>query len=135
MSEPTPSSEPQSALREAEQAALFAHLVLQQSNLALMLMGKTAHPESGQVVKDMEAARHFIDTLEMLAAKTQGNLSKEESALLKQTLMSLRLNFVQAVESPAPAPAPPTAASPQAAPQPSAPPQEEEHKKKFTKKY
>ena len=132
MSESNPSSEPQAAPRDEQQAALFAQLVLQQANLAFMLMGQTAHPESGQMVKDIEAARHFIDTLEMLEAKTQGNLSKEESALLKQSLMNLRLAFVQAVEAPAPAPA---AAQPQSGPQPATPPPEEEHKKKFTKKY
>src|SRR6266513_3525420 len=87
------------AERQDTFAALFVQLVMQQSNMALMLLGKVAHPETGQVVKDVEAARLFIDQLEMLEAKTKGNLSKEEEALLKQTLMTLRLNFVEAVES------------------------------------
>lgn len=133
MSDPKTSSEPGSAQRAEELSALFAQLVMQQSNLAMMLLGKVAHPETGQVMKDVEAARHFIDTLEMLEAKTQGNLSKDEASLLKQSLMSLRLAFVEAVETPA-TPPPPT---PQAQPGsgPSAPPREEEHRKKFSKKY
>src|SRR5512146_1345849 len=83
-------------------SALFAQLVMQQANMAMMLMGKVAHPETGQVVKDIEAARLFIDQLEMLEVKTRGNLTKEEGALLKQSLMSARLAFVEAVEAPPP---------------------------------
>src|SRR5512135_475457 len=88
--------------RDERLSALFAQLVMQQANMAMMLLGKVPHPESGQAVKDLEAARLFIDQLEMLEGKTKGNLSKEEAGLLKQSLMSLRLAFVEAVESPQP---------------------------------
>jgi hypothetical protein len=122
-------------------SALFAQLVLQQANMASMLLGKVPHPETGEVIKDMDAARLFIDQLEMLEAKTKGNLTKEEGALLKQSLMSLRLAFVEAVESPA-APAGSKAQSPTAkggtAPGAAgiqATPSEEESRKKFSKKY
>ena len=119
-------------------SALFGQLVMQQANMAMMLLGKVAHPESGQVVKDIEAARLFIDELEMLEAKTKGNLTKEEAAFLKQSLMSLRLAFVEAVDSPAPAA---ETAKPAAEPRkPATDPgiaaeAEEEHRKKFSKKY
>ena len=134
--------------QEEMHSALFAHLVTQQSNMAMMLMGKLAHPETGQVTQNIDAAKLFIDQLEMLEAKTKGNLSKEESSLLKQTLMSLRLTFVEAIES---SPAQPAAAPKQAAAQPQAarPAEadkvtpsseaaagaEEDHRKKFSKKY
>src|SRR5215467_11871131 len=80
-------------------SALFAQLIIQQTNMAMMLLGHVAHPESGKVVKDIDAARMFIDQLEVLETKTKGNLTKEESNLLKQSLMNLRLAFVQALES------------------------------------
>ena len=134
--------------RQEELSFLFAQLVLQQSNMAMMLMGKVAHPESGKVVQDVDAARLFIDQLEMLEAKTKGNLSKEEEHLLKQTLMSLRLNFVETVEtsgseaSQQPKQAGASAEQPQAAeqmkPSPDSAPsgsEEDEHRKKFSKKY
>ena len=35
-------------------SALFAHLVMQQSNMALMLLGKTPHPESGKPIRDID---------------------------------------------------------------------------------
>src|SRR3974377_1522922 len=100
MSDPHVSGQAQSEPTQAElMSALFAQMVLQQSNLAMMLMGKTPHPESGQKMQDIEGARLFIDQLEMLEAKTKGNLSKEESDLLKQSLMALRIAFAEAVTS------------------------------------
>jgi hypothetical protein len=147
MSEHHP-AEQNSAFNHPEEmtTALFAQLILQQSNMALMLLGKVPHPESGQTYKDLEAARLFIDQLEMLETKTKGNLTKEESGLLKQTLMNLRLAFVEAVESspqpakssadtkPASAPAQPAEPGSSTATG-SSPAAEEEHRKKFSKKY
>src|ERR1700743_30999 len=86
--------------REEMMSALFAQLVIQQSNMAMLLMGKVPHPQTGETVRDIEAARLFIDQLEMLEAKTKGNLSKEEEQVLKQSLMSLRMAFVDGVEAP-----------------------------------
>jgi hypothetical protein len=122
--------------REEMMSALFAQLVVQQSNMAMLLMGKVPHPQTGETVRDIEASRLFIDQLEMLEAKTKGNLTKEEEHLLKQSLMSLRMAFVQAVESPEPE-AKPTESAPkenkvEAAAQSAA---DDESKKKFTKKY
>jgi hypothetical protein len=141
MSNPQPSdTRPAESDRAAEQSSLFAQLVIQQTNLATMLLGKTPHPESGKVVQDLEAAKLFIDQLEMLEAKTRGNLSKPETALLQQALMSLRLAFVETVNAAPPAPAPaqaqPGAAQtpPAQAPSPPPPPEEESHRK-FSKKY
>jgi len=81
-----------------------------------------------------------------LEAKTKGNLSKEEAGMLKQTLMSLHLTFVEAVES-SPSPAQPTEQKSEAKAGSSpetrlaesetggSSPQEEDHRKKFSKKY
>ena len=60
-------------------SALFAQLVIQQSNMAMLLMGKVPHPQTGETVRDVEAARLFIDQLEMLEAKTKGNLAKKRN--------------------------------------------------------
>lgn len=122
-------------------SALFANLVLQQSHLALLSLGKAPHPETGKHQQDLDAARMFIDQLEMIAVKTKGNLSKPEEDLLKQTLTSLRLSFVEAMDMPeatsAPVPPAPGAsaqsASPAASPHP--PAEDAESRKKFSKKY
>ena len=148
MNEPHISPDSASGMSPEEmRSALFAQMVMQQSSLAMMLLGKTAHPQTGEIVRDLEAARLFIDQLEMLEYKTKGNLTQEETALLQQSLMSLRMAFVEAVDSPSakaesrpnqssaasePAPAPVPAA---AEPAPSASPPEADSRKKFTKKY
>lgn len=136
---------------------LFANMVMQQANTALMFMGKVKHPESGETVTDLDAARFFIDQLEVLSVKTKGNLNKDEESLLQQSLMTVRMAFVEAfsgaaaqsvankgAETSTPEAAPQvepneaskTAESEGKAPEaPAATPSEEDTKKKFVKKY
>lgn len=141
MNEPTPMPEQDlgGISREEMMSALFAQLVIQQANMAMLLLGKVPHPQTGETVRDMEAARLFIDQLEMLETKTKGNLNKEENQLLKQSLMSLRMAFVEAAQSPPtenkPAEnvtTPSTENKIEAGGESSA---DEDSKKKFTKKY
>jgi Domain of unknown function (DUF1844) len=120
--------------RDEMYSALFAHMIMQQSNMAMLLLGKVPHPESGKVMQDLDAAKLFIDQLEMLQEKTKGNLSKEEANLLKQSLMSLHMAFVDAANA---APSSSTQEAPEAKTEDSAPipPASEESHKKFSKKY
>ena len=121
-----------------KETALFMQMVFQLSSLATMLLGKTPHPETGKTVCDLEAAQLLIDQLDMLEVKTKGNLNREEQQLLRQTLMTLRMAYVEAVKQPKPAPAPsegkPATSSPQESAD-STPVPEEESKKRFSKKY
>jgi hypothetical protein len=140
--------------REDIMSALFANMVIQQTNMAMMLLGKTPHPETGQFLHDVEAAKMFIDQLEMLEVKTKGNLNKQEEGLLKQALTALHMTFVSAMDEPASAkPAETTAAptapapsiTPESAPAAAAKPSPasssepaaapDESRKKFSKKY
>jgi hypothetical protein len=147
-----PTSSPGAAAdagREEFLSALFANMVIQQTNMAMMLLGKVAHPETGQFMQDFESARMLIDQLEMIEARTKGNLSKQEEALLKQALAALHMAFVETVDAPPgephadthAAPPPPAAesadapAKPAGAPPAGAPPAADESRKKFSKKY
>jgi hypothetical protein len=132
------------ASREDSLSALFAGLVMQQTNLALMLLGRSPHPETQRATVDIDGAKMFIDQLEMLEVKTQGNLKADEAKLLKQSLTALRLAFVQAIDSQAPSTAePPKEPAVQAEPpgsslapdQASTPSSDEDARKKFSKKY
>ncbi len=141
MSDPASRTDTAPAPGQGERmVGLFAHLVLQHTQLGLMVLGKTPRPDSGETMRDLDHAQSVIDQLEMLEVKTRGNLSKEEEGLLRQSLMTLRLAFVEAVDAaPDPAPAahqPPAGESgPTAAPGASPAPAPEDSKKKFTKKY
>jgi hypothetical protein len=66
--------------RAEMQSALFAQLVLQQTNLALMLLGKTPNPHTGETMRDLDAAQLFIDQLEMLETKTPGRKPTKRSS-------------------------------------------------------
>jgi len=138
MSEPAASS---TVDREELHTQLFANVVMQQASMALMSLGVTPHPQTGETMHDLEAAQHFIAQLEMLEAKTRGNLNADESAMLKQALTSARMAFVQSVERGGPpvgkkeAPTPP-AAPPAETPAPEEPkPASDDERKKFVKKY
>ena len=137
--------------REEFLSALFANMVIQQTNMAMMLLGKVAHPETGQFMQDLESAKMFIDQLEMIEIRTKGNLTKQEDALLKQALAALHMAFVETVDAPAadahpepkadaPAPATESASTPAPSNPPAAPPADapaaaDESRKKFSKKY
>lgn len=139
------------ASREEIMSALFANMVIQQTNMALMFLGKVPHPETGEHIQDLETAKMFIDQLEMLEVKTKGNLDKREEGLLKQSLAAVRMAFVEAVEQKSGPAAPQTepAAAGHASPEPAKAPgaagpasseaeagaAESESRKKFTKKY
>lgn len=123
---------------------LFMQMVFQLSSLATMLLGKVPHPETGETKRDLESAQLIIDQLDMLEAKTKGNLTHDEAQLLKQTLMSLRMAYVEAVNQPAAgeakeeekSAAPESAASgADAKPSDAEPATDSESKKRFTKKY
>jgi hypothetical protein len=140
------SEEPQgNAGVEESLSAQFAGLVMQQTNLALMLLGKSPHPETQKTVVDLDGAKMFIDQLEMLEVKTRGNLKVDEAKLLKQSLTALRLAFVQAIDNQSPsasAEQPKARAAPAQPPRTSIAPEEaatpgseEEARKKFSKKY
>ncbi|MGP8200040.1 MAG: DUF1844 domain-containing protein [Limisphaerales bacterium] len=104
------------ASREQMNSAMFAHLVMQHTNMALIFLGQMPHPQTGQMSQDLEHARYFIDQLEMLEVKTKGNLNKQEETILKQSLTNLRMAFVEAVNHPQAAPAPAPAEQAPAAP-------------------
>lgn len=141
MSDPNPNEDAMANMsREEMMSALFAHLIIQNTNMALMFLGKVPHPQSGETVQDLETAKMFIDQLEMLEAKTKGNLTKDEEKLLQQSLTHLHMTFVEAVEKPLPTKAPNPPEAPAPLETPAAPPApveagEGESRKRFSKKF
>jgi len=70
-------------------------------------MGKLVDPATGKAEPNLDMAQQTIDLLTMLEAKTKGNLDKDEERLLKETLSSLQLTYVEtAAKLPPPQPAP-----------------------------
>ena len=99
------SAEPDPILDEEGRAAAdgsvlpavdFHTFVLSLGSSALLHLGELEHPDGGESEKDLPLAKHTIDILSMLEAKTKGNLTSAEEKLIESLLYDLRLRFVNA---------------------------------------
>lgn len=136
-------AEIQKADHSGEMTRRFVEFVMMQAQNAALFLGEIPNPATGRPEVNLDLARMFIDQLEMIAAKTKGNLSPDEDEILASTLTQLRLSFVRAgglgssSSSPEPAPPPPAPAKSSTPPPPAEPQPEDEppSRKKFTKSY
>ncbi|HUK83757.1 MAG TPA: DUF1844 domain-containing protein [Verrucomicrobiae bacterium] len=119
-------------LGSREDTLRFLDVVALFGQQAMISLGKLVNPMTSKAEKNLLAARLFIDTLEMLERKTQGNLNSDESKVLQATLTDLRLMFVE--ESKAPAVEKPKT-EPKEEPAKTEPQETDESKVKFHKKY
>ncbi|MEY2561263.1 MAG: hypothetical protein QOG51_1678 [Verrucomicrobiota bacterium] len=133
-----------------EMSQRFIEFVMMQAQNAALFLGQIPNPQTGQGEVNLELAKMFIDQLAMIQEKTRGNLTNEESAVLRNTLSNLQMAFVEvsqqtkaggaaaaptpAPEAEAPSPSPSAAAEAPETPAP-APAPETESRKKFTKSY
>ena len=75
--------------------ASLATLVTTLATQALHSMGMIEIPGVPKGEVRLDVAKHLIDTVEVLQAKTKGNVTEEEAKLLEDALHQLRLAFVQ----------------------------------------
>jgi hypothetical protein len=143
-------AEVQTNTQSGELSQRFIEFVMMQAQNAALFLGQIPNPQTGQGEVNLELAKMFIDQLAMIQEKTRGNLTNEETAVLRNTLSNLQMAFVEVSqqsrgEKPAAAPTPepptpPVESSPTSAPAGSSdasvtPPEETESRKKFTKSY
>ncbi len=83
---------------EQKQQVLFMQLVLTFQQAAWQQLGKIPSPINNKVERDLEQARHSIDILDMLKARTQGNLKEEETSFLDHILRELKLNYIDELD-------------------------------------
>ena len=79
--------------------AMFMELVLMLSSSVMQQLGKIINPMTGKTELNLEAAQSTISLLEMIEAKTKGNLDRDEERLIKNTLTSLKMNYVETASS------------------------------------
>ena len=82
-------------MNNANHNILFMQLILQNQQIAMMSMGKIKNPVTDRIERNLEHAKIYIDTLDMLLAKTKGNLSDYEEKFLTETIKELKLNYVE----------------------------------------
>ncbi len=72
----------------------FFRLIATFEAAAMQQLGKIASPVTGDVEIHLDGARDSIDMLDMIRAKTEGNLNEDERRLLDHVLYQLRMNYV-----------------------------------------
>lgn len=85
-------------MEQTNNEILFMQLVIQNQQIALMSLGKMKNPLTDKSEINLEYAKISIDTLDMLAAKTKGNLSDYEEKFLTEVIKELKLDYVQELD-------------------------------------
>ncbi len=141
-------AEVQTTTQSGELTQRFIEFVMMQAQNAALFLGQIPNPQTGQAEVNLDVARMFIDQLAMIQEKTRGNLSNEESTVLRNALASLQIAFVEASQGAGAAAGGAIDLAPQAeteppaeeqaadsSPTPPATEPESESKKKFSKSY
>lgn len=113
--------------------AMFLDLIAMLSATTMQQMGKLINPMTGKTEVNMEAAQATIDMLEMLEAKSRGNLDRDEERFLKTSLTTLRMNYVETKSATPATPPPATPVAP--TPADATPPADESKEPRFHKTY
>ena len=143
-------AEVQKTTQSGELSQRFIEFVMMHAQNAALFLGQIPNPKTGEGEVNLDLAKMFIDQLAMIQEKTRGNLTSEESTVLRNALSNLQIAYVEVAreapegatqpEQPAPSPKPPEQTSTSTpTPEPSAPigstEPETESRKKFTKSY
>ncbi len=91
---------------DRQSGEMFQGLVISLAAATMQHLGKTLNPVTNKIEKNLDAASSTIDMLDMLEAKTKGNLSDAESKLLKGVLAELKMNYVETLNEKPAEPAP-----------------------------
>lgn len=74
--------------------ASFEVLISMLFTQAMGTLGQMPNPATGKAEVNKPFAKHYIDTLEMLGEKTDGNLNDDEAKMLGEALHALRMAYV-----------------------------------------
>jgi hypothetical protein len=100
-------AEAKTAPEGGDPGGAFVELINLIAMQAAVALGGLQGPGGERIPANPISARHFIDMLEVLQARTKGNLSADEQRLLESILYELRMSYVHVFAPPsAPAPAP-----------------------------
>ncbi len=146
-------AEVQTTNQSGELSQRFIEFVMMHAQNAALFLGQIPNPQTGQGEVNLEIAKMFIDQLAMIQEKTRGNLTNEETTVLRNAVSNLQMAFVEVSQThrgktsaplPGDAGATATETGPAAAPPTAAPAggvddastaAENESRKKFTKSY
>ncbi len=76
----------------------FSTFIMSLNTSVLYHLGELSDPETGRKSINIDLARHAIDTLVVLEQKTKGNLTAEESELMRNILYDVKMRYVNTVK-------------------------------------
>ena len=91
--------EVQKTVQTGEMTQRFIEFVMMHAQNAALFLGQIPNPKTGEAEINLDLARMFIDQLEMIQEKTRGNLTNEETMVLRNALSNLQMAFVEASEA------------------------------------
>ena len=80
----------------SEMTKRFVQFVMVQAQNILYVLGRIPTPEGDRIPPNLQAAKMMIDHLELIRIKTEGNLSPQETKIIKEALQQVQLAFVEA---------------------------------------
>src|SRR4026207_1630582 len=89
-------AEVQTSTQSGELSQRFIEFVMMHAQNAALFLGQIPNPKTGQGEVNLDLARMFIDQLEMIQEKTRGNLTSEETTVLRNALSNLQMAYVEA---------------------------------------
>ena len=140
-------AEVQTNTQTGELSQRFVEFVMMHAQNAALFLGQIPNPQTGRGEVNLELAKMFIDQLAMIQEKTRGNLTNEETTVLRNAISNLQMAFVEVSQSKAgasasasppdqPAETPSSEPATESTAEPSVQtPSESESRKKFTKSY
>jgi hypothetical protein len=140
-------AEVQKTTQSGELTQRFIEFVLMQAQQAALFLGQIPNPQTGKPEVNLDVARMLIDQLAMIQEKTRGNLTTEETTVIRNALSGLQMAFFEASQhggsaasaesTVSPAEEPIAAAEAEASPAdvPPSTGSESDSRKKFTKTY
>jgi hypothetical protein len=88
--------EVQKTVQTGEMTQRFIEFVMMHAQNAALFLGQIPNPKTGEAEVNLDLAKMFIDQLEMIQEKTRGNLTNEETMVLRNALSNLQMAFVEA---------------------------------------
>lgn len=93
--EPLPAADDRAEAGRELPTVDFHTFILSLGSSALLHLGELEHPDGREAQPDLPLAKHTIDIIAMLQAKTKGNLTPPEERLIESLLYDLRLRYVE----------------------------------------
>lgn len=87
--------EVQKTVQTGEMTQRFIEFVMMHAQNAALFLGQIPNPKTGEAEINLDLARMFIDQLEMIQEKTRGNLTNEETIVLRNALSNLQMAYVE----------------------------------------